>query len=53
MKREEKNAIIDGLVEQLRNTKHFYLTDISGLNAATTSALRRKCFENKIELLVV
>lgn len=53
MKREDKNEIIDSLVEQLRNTKHFYLTDISGLNASTTSALRRKCFENKIELLVV
>ena len=53
MKREEKKVIIDSLVEQLKATKHFYLTDTSSLNAATTSALRRKCFENKIELLVV
>jgi large subunit ribosomal protein L10 len=53
MKREEKNTIIDNIVQQIQGTKHFYLTDIAALNAEATSKLRRKCFENNIELLVV
>lgn len=53
MRREEKNAIIEGLTEQINNARHFYLTDISELNAADTSSLRRKCFEKDVELVVV
>ncbi len=53
MRREEKNAIIESLAERLKEYNHFYLTDIAQLNAADTSALRRKCFENDIKLVVV
>ena len=53
MRREEKDSIIDGLKEQIDNASHFYLTDISNLNATDTSNLRRKCFEKEIELVVV
>jgi large subunit ribosomal protein L10 len=53
MKREEKDTIIDNIVQQIGNNKHFYLADIADLNSVDTSNLRRKCFENKIELLVV
>jgi large subunit ribosomal protein L10 len=53
MKKEDKNKIIDSIAEDLSNSKHFYLTDISTLNAADTSLLRRKCFEQKIKLVVV
>lgn len=53
MRREEKNAIIDSLAETLKEYSHFYLTDISQLNAASTGDLRRKCFENDIKLIVV
>ena len=53
MRREEKNVIIDNLAGRLNDTKHFYLTDISSLNAEQTSNLRRKCFEKEISLLVV
>ena len=53
MRREEKEVIIDNLVQRLDDTKHFYLTDISSLNAEQTSSLRRKCFEKEISLLVV
>jgi len=53
MKREEKNAIIDHLVEQIQTYKHFYITDIGGLNATDTSLLRRKCFEKEVKLMVV
>jgi len=53
MKREEKEIIVNNLVEQLNNSTHFYLTDTSELNAESTSLLRRKCFENNIQMLVV
>jgi large subunit ribosomal protein L10 len=53
MRREDKNAIIENLAERLKEYNHFYLTDTAELNAADTSALRRKCFENDIKLIVV
>jgi large subunit ribosomal protein L10 len=53
MRREEKNAIIDSLTTRLKEYSHFYLTDTAQLNAADTSDLRRKCFENDIKLVVV
>ncbi len=53
MRREEKNAIVDSLAEKLKEYSHFYLTDTAQLNAADTSDLRRKCFENDIKLIVV
>ena len=53
MRREEKNAIIDSLAERLKEYSHFYVTDTAQLNAADTSDLRRKCFENDIKLIVV
>ncbi|OFY59732.1 MAG: 50S ribosomal protein L10 [Bacteroidetes bacterium RBG_19FT_COMBO_42_10] len=53
MRREEKNTIIDSLAERLKEYNHFYLTDTAELNAADTSDLRRKCFENDVKLIVV
>ena len=53
MRREEKNAIIDSLAEKLDEYSHFYLTDTAQLNAADTSSLRRKCFEQDILMVVV
>lgn len=53
MRREEKNTIIDSLTQIIKEYDHFYLTDIAQLNAADTSDLRRKCFENNIKLVVV
>ena len=53
MRREEKDVIIENLAQRLNDTRHFYLTDISSLNAEETSNLRRKCFEKEISLLVV
>ena len=53
MRREEKNSIIDSLAEKLKEYSHFYLTDTAQLNAADTSDLRRKCFENDVKLVVV
>jgi large subunit ribosomal protein L10 len=53
MRREDKDAIINSLAEKLKEYSHFYLTDTAQLNAADTSDLRRKCFENDIKLIVV
>jgi large subunit ribosomal protein L10 len=53
MRQEEKNVIINDLKEQISKYNHFYLTDISALNAMDTGALRRMCFEKEIELVVV
>lgn len=53
MKKEEKTLVIDSLVEQLANNSHFYLTDVSSLNAVKTSDLRRACFNKNIKMLVV
>ncbi|PIF05597.1 MAG: 50S ribosomal protein L10 [Draconibacterium sp.] len=53
MKSSEKKVIIDNLQEQINSYNHFYLTDISGLNAEKTSALRRLCFSKDVKLVVV
>jgi large subunit ribosomal protein L10 len=53
MRREDKHTIIESLAEKLNEYGHFYLADTSQLNAADTSELRRKCYENDIKLVVV
>lgn len=53
MKSSEKATIIDSLVEQINSSNHFYLADISELNAADTSELRRTCFKQNVKLVVV
>jgi large subunit ribosomal protein L10 len=53
MKKEVKDTIIVEIGEQLKNHAHFYLVDLTGLNAEKTSELRRKCFKSDIKLLMV
>jgi large subunit ribosomal protein L10 len=53
MRKEEKEQIIEKFAAQLESTPNFYVTDIAGLNAENTSALRRLCFEKEVKLLVV
>lgn len=53
MKKEQKIQIIDSLTEAVNASNHFYLTDISGMNAEQTATLRRACFEKQIKLIVV
>ena len=53
MIREEKNQIIDSLASSINESTHFYLADISELNAGDTSMLRRKCHEKNVKLMVV
>lgn len=53
MKKEIKGTIIAHLGEMMAEYPHFYLADISGLNAEATSNLRRKCFKSNIKLVLV
>lgn len=53
MTREEKATVIEDLKAQLADNTTIYLADISGLDAGTTSDLRRACFKANIKLAVV
>jgi len=53
MTREEKSQVIEELTAQLADNSNIYLADISGLNASSTSDLRRACFKANVTLSVV
>lgn len=53
MTREEKSVVIKNISAQLSENETIYLADISGLDALTTSNLRRACFKAGVELKVV
>ncbi len=53
MTKEEKSRVIEELTAQLAASNVVYVADISGLNAETTSNLRRACFKAGIKLEVV
>ena len=53
MTREEKSQVIQDLTAVLAGTNTLYLADISGLDAETTSNLRRECFKADVQLSVV
>lgn len=53
MKKEQKDTIIADLGNKLKEYPHFYLVDVTGMNAEATSSLRRKCFKSEIKMIVV
>ena len=53
MKKENKDKINVELGENLKEYNHFYLVDVTGLNAEKTSKLRRRCFKSDIKMVVV
>lgn len=53
MTREEKAKVIEDITGHLAEAPSIYLADISGLNAGTTSDLRRACFKADVKLMVV
>lgn len=53
MTRKEKATVIEDLTGQLAENATIYLADISGLDAQSTSDLRRACFKANIKLSVV
>ena len=53
MKKEVQDTTIVELGQKLKEFPHFYLVDLTGLNAEKTSDLRRKCFKSEIKMIVV
>ena len=53
MKKEMKAQVIEAIKANMAQYPNFYITDIAGLNAEQTSALRRECFNQGIKLTVV
>ena len=53
MRKEDKNAIIEQIAATIKEYTHFYLVDLTAMNAASTSTLRRACFKSEIKLMVV
>jgi large subunit ribosomal protein L10 len=53
MKRSDKLTVIEQLTNEINSYNHFYIADISGLNADVTSNLRRLCYKREVKLVVV
>jgi large subunit ribosomal protein L10 len=53
MTKEEKAQYIEDLTAELKEAGIFYLADTAELTVETINQLRRKCFQNNIELRVV
>jgi large subunit ribosomal protein L10 len=53
MKKEDKSLVIKNITDTVKEYAHFYLVDITAMNAADTSALRRECFNSGIKLMMV
>jgi Ribosomal protein L10 len=53
MRKEDKQLVIDSILNELNACPNFYLTDVSDLNADKTSQLRRQCFNAGIKMIVV
>ena len=53
MTREEKSLVIEELTAELANNANIYLADISGLNAGSTSDLRRAAYKANVKMAVV
>ncbi len=53
MTREEKSQIVEDLSERLSSAGVVYLADLAGMNADSTSKLRRMCANKEVKLQVV
>jgi len=53
MNKEQKTAAIAELKEKFAGSRFFYVTDTSTMSVEKVNQLRRKCFEQNIELKVV
>ena len=53
MKKENKVKVIAQLGEVLKEYPHFYLVDVTAMDAAATNAMRAKCFKAGVKMLVV
>lgn len=52
MTKDQKNEVIELLKEKFTQYNNFYITDTEALTVAQVSALRRTCFDKKVEMKV-
>ena len=52
MRKEDKSTIIEQIAATVKEYGHFYLVDVTAMNAASTSALRAACFKAGVKLMV-
>ena len=53
MRKEEKQAIVQALAEQIKSYGNFYIADTADLTVATVNGIRRKCYDRGIAMQVV
>jgi len=53
MRKELKQEIVQALAEQIKSYGNFYITDTADLSVVKVNDIRRKCFEEAIEMKVV
>ena len=53
MRKEDKSTVIEQIAATVKEYNHFYLVDLTAMNAEKTSNLRKACFKADIELMVV
>jgi large subunit ribosomal protein L10 len=52
MRKEEKHEVVQALAEQFRSYGNFYIADTANLTVEKVNVIRRKCFEQGIEVKV-
>jgi len=52
MTREQKQEVIDVLKDKFSQYSNFYITDTESLTVSQVTALRRTCFDKKVEMKV-
>lgn len=52
MRKDEKQAIVQELADQIQSYGNFYIADTADLTVAKINAIRRKCFEGGIRIQV-
>lgn len=53
MRKEDKSTIIEQIAATVKEYGHFYLVDVTAMDAASTSELRRSCYKADIKLMLV
>ena len=53
MKKEDKVNSIAHISDVIKDYAHFYLVDVTAMNAAATNAMRAKCYKQEVKMLVV
>ncbi|MDD4608907.1 MAG: 50S ribosomal protein L10 [Bacteroidaceae bacterium] len=53
MRKEDKNILINQISDTINEFGHFYIVDLTAMDAVATSKLRRLCFASDVKLMVV